>query len=172
MRIINARSSAPRVNIDIWPSCVCWQGTRIHQFKLKGQGNYTCGNTNWPGYLYGHPYPSALDSKVKLILAGHESGLPFGSGGLQLADPDLAFSKSSLPVGDANQKDRGDDRSNRRNGLNPSWPIKALSVVGIASGWVGAWIGGGGRRPNLSIALILGGFLTLCSSAWLAVCGG
>jgi len=172
VRIIKARSGTPRVNIGIWPSRICWQGTRIPQLKFEGQGNCTHSNTNWPSDSYGHPYPSALDGRVKVVLTGHESGLPFGNGSLQLADTDLTFSKPSLSARNEDQKDRSDDRSNRRSGLNPGGPIKALSVVGIASSWVGAWIGGGGQRPKLSIVMIPGGFLTLCGSAWLAVCGG
>jgi len=116
-----------------WNVHVSGQRAGIQKFQREGAGYLTTNHLDRAGYFHSQPYPSALDGKAKVILTGHESGLPFGSDDLQSADLDLAFSKASLPAGDAHQSHCCDTGHDRRSGLNPSWPIKALSVIGIVA---------------------------------------
>ncbi len=77
-----------------------------------------------------------------LALPLSDVGLTFVDGSLLPTKFELAFSETGLPTRNTNQEDRSKHSRNSRSSLNPSWPIKALSIIGIIASWVGGWISG------------------------------
>jgi len=121
-----------------------------------------------------HPRPLLDYKKLSAYVVGLNSRFGSRLSGFQLpfCQLNLLSGEGGLLSTNANKEESRSYRSQRTSGLYPSWPVKALSVIGLVTSWVGAWIGGGGRHIRLSIALIIGGMLIFCDAAWLAINGG
>lgn len=149
-------------NVPVRNPSVCCGISDLRRLKCDKSSN--CALECCPGNE--SSFPGCLQ------LAIHYFRLMLSDAGLPIADLPLLISDSGLSARYADQEDGSHHRRECGTGLNPSWPVKTTSVLSAIMAVCGAWIGGEGRRPNLSIALMFAGTAGFIASAWLAVTGG